>query len=308
MILVENGYGGLCNRLFSLANQLAFSREAGERLHSIPAWDLQESFPGLSPTGAAVPPSQRWFWKNSCRLIRKSWKGIHFYGGEQDRLDLEAESGMGRSRGGCRPILLDGFYTVADEAFQQQADWLRKIFAPPAPVLQEVRSLVLAARQAGALLVGVHCRAGDYREFQDGLYFYDLHELRVQMEALQELLRDVPLLFMVCSNEEIDSEVFRGMDLVEAPGSVLGDLYGLAACDVLIGPSSTFTQWTSFYGKVPRYVVNWKAEQHFGVPEQPMASDRFIRLRAGFGTQAVDDPVLIDRPWADQQLRDRKRA
>ena len=36
-------------------------------------------------------------------------------------------------------------------------------------------------------------------------------------------------------------------------GVAVEDLYALAGCDLLIGPPSTFTQWASFYGKVPLY-------------------------------------------------------
>ena len=66
-----------------------------------------------------------------------------------------------------------------------------------------------------------------------------------------------------------DTPVLRKPDWirVKAPGSAeyaetrrivraasrhfITDLYCMASCDGIIGPPSTFSQWASFYGKVP---------------------------------------------------------
>jgi hypothetical protein len=59
----------------------------------------------------------------------------------------------------------------------------------------------------------------------------------------------------VCSDEPVPGDAFAGLDVVSGPGSAIGDLYALAACDRIIGAPSTFTTWASFYGAVPRYTI-----------------------------------------------------
>jgi hypothetical protein len=39
--------------------------------------------------------------------------------------------------------------------------------------------------------------------------------------------------------------------VIPGPGHVVQDMYALARCDYLLGPPSTFTIWSSFYGRVP---------------------------------------------------------
>jgi hypothetical protein len=35
----------------------------------------------------------------------------------------------------------------------------------------------------------------------------------------------------------------------------MGDLHALARCDYIFGPQSTFTQWASFYGNKPLFLL-----------------------------------------------------
>jgi hypothetical protein len=43
--------------------------------------------------------------------------------------------------------------------------------------------------------------------------------------------------------------IFRG------PGSPVGDLYSLAACNAIMGPPSSFSMWASYYGQVPLHML-----------------------------------------------------
>ena len=48
-----------------------------------------------------------------------------------------------------------------------------------------------------------------------------------------------------------NSEPPPGLSVGFAPGVPVEDLYALAACDYVLGPVSSFTQWASFYGSKP---------------------------------------------------------
>jgi hypothetical protein len=59
----------------------------------------------------------------------------------------------------------------------------------------------------------------------------------------------------VCSDAALRLTDFPGLPVTLGSGVAIEDLYALAACDRLVGPPSTFTQWASFYGRVPLYYI-----------------------------------------------------
>ena len=73
------------------------------------------------------------------------------------------------------------------------------------------------------------------------------------------------------------------MDWTPGPGTEIGDLYSLAACDYIIGPPSTYTQWASFYGQVPRFVHNRKYEEKSGMVRMSPTHSNFTVHINGFG-------------------------
>ena len=74
------------------------------------------------------------------------------------------------------------------------------------------------------------------------------------MVQINELLEPTnkQVRFLICTNETFDPVIFKGLNILYQQGNdILVDLYGLSCCDYLMGPPSTFSQWASFYGKVP---------------------------------------------------------
>jgi hypothetical protein len=63
--------------------------------------------------------------------------------------------------------------------------------------------------------------------------------------------------FFICSNEVIDRNNFEKLLVLSEERHFMVDLYSLAACDVIIGPPSTFSQWAAFYGeKILRMILD----------------------------------------------------
>jgi hypothetical protein len=59
----------------------------------------------------------------------------------------------------------------------------------------------------------------------------------------------------MCSNQKQDPTVFSSLAHFDPDGHLVVDMYSLAACDYIVGPPSTFSQWASFYGSVPLCIV-----------------------------------------------------
>lgn len=260
----------LCNQLFPLANTLVLGLETRQSVmfpSFIPYADsFQGSASGVSPSFSLQrtmvgPPARQALRQNIWRLawliarLGKMCGLVRFRPWEIDRyLNLSAPGTKIAVKAGARQVLR-GFYCIHDEALTTYGDRVRAYFKLVPQIAAEVDARVTQARQGADILVGVHLRMGDYREFLGGALFYEATEYRQVMARAVGLFPERKVRFMICSNETQPPELFRGLDVCLGPGGSVTDLYALAACDHIIGAPSTYSAWASFHGKTPRFVL-----------------------------------------------------
>jgi hypothetical protein len=73
------------------------------------------------------------------------------------------------------------------------------------------------------------------------------------MKQLQESFAGEKVRFLIFSDEEQDTDVFKaaGSDYFFRSGHIIENLYSLAECDYIVSPPSTYGEWASFYGRTP---------------------------------------------------------
>lgn len=260
----------LCNQLFPLANILALGLETGQSVmfpSFIPyAGSFVGSASGWSPSFSLArkpsgPPASQTIRQNIWRLawlaarLGKMGGLVRFRPWGIDRyLNLSAPETAGLVKGGARQVLR-GFYCIHDEALTTYGDQVREYFKLVPALAEEVAANIAQARQGADVLIGVHLRMGDYRDFLGGALFYEATEYRQVMERVAALFPDRRVRFTICSNETQPPELFQGLEVSRGPGGAVTDLYALAGCDYVIGAPSTYSAWASFYGRTPRFVL-----------------------------------------------------
>lgn len=126
-----------------------------------------------------------------------------------------------------------------------------QINKPTPASCREFFGLLAAARANGKAIVGVHVRRGDYLQFEGGRYWFSDDIYADWIKAAREHYMvncNREIFVIVCSNDE--QQPACGQDLTSAsPWHV--DLRIFQACDLLIGPPSTFTAWASYSASVP---------------------------------------------------------
>lgn len=138
---------------------------------------------------------------------------------------------------------------------------IRKVFSPKKSITNKVDSFFVDLREEYELIVGVHIRRGDYKEWLNGRYYYELDEYYSFMEMFTTHIIDKKVCFFISSNENIDTTYFDKMDCYKLDnGTAIEDLYALSCCDNIMGPLSTYSRWASFFGEVP-YLILEKGEQ-----------------------------------------------
>lgn len=133
---------------------------------------------------------------------------------------------------------------------------IRKIFTPENAVLNEVNSFFKSIKKENQLLIGLHIRYGDYRQFENGKYFYSVAQYKRVLENIAAIFTGYQLLFFVACSEQINLPEFESLNYKIMPNtSAVKDLYCLSRVDFLVGPPSTFSAWASLYGDIPLYFI-----------------------------------------------------
>lgn len=128
---------------------------------------------------------------------------------------------------------------------------------PASHISRKVADIIAPLRQNYRQVVAVHIRQTDYRTFKGGKYYVSPERAR---EIMHEYLnvtnaKVAETCFVVTSDEMIDKEIFKGLNVVMARNDVVTDLYTLASCDALIGSDSTLGHFAAYYGNIPHIIM-----------------------------------------------------
>lgn len=152
-----------------------------------------------------------------------------------------------------RLTIIKGYYIYCSpELLVKHRQPVTAFFEPTGGTYAESQKTVKCLKQEFDLVIGVHIRHGDYKEYADGEHFYTFDEYLNWMTSLCENEKGRYLYFVVCSDADLSQCDFDGVSWGPGPGSFLEDMYVLAACDYIMGPFSTYNRWSAFYGKIPR--------------------------------------------------------
>jgi hypothetical protein len=232
------------------------------------AQDLFCRFPArrslLAPTPARRARVARWSLRLADSLARGRTKALqgryiqHIESGYESTLVTRAgvvslDSDAFRERVRAPGLIVFQGPLVRDNTnFRKHADTVRHYFRPRSDDAERVAQLTARTRDRVDVLIGLHIRHGDYRQFMHGRYFYAIEQYAAAVEHVRTLFGNKRTGVLVCSDSQQALDHFR-QPTFASNGSVIQDLYALAACDYIVGPPSTFSQWASFYGRVPRY-------------------------------------------------------
>lgn len=133
---------------------------------------------------------------------------------------------------------------------------LKSLFKPDEVITSDVKLIFESIRTKFDIICGVHIRKGDYKFWEGGRYFYSQEQYQKVMINVKMLFPNRLVAFFISSNEPIDSDSFKDCYCFNIPESTASkDLFGLSISDYIIGPPSSFSGWSSYYGNVPLYFI-----------------------------------------------------
>ena len=148
---------------------------------------------------------------------------------------------------------LKGFHFSAKDLVTKHREKICKILDFRSSLKSPIDSLLKKARSKYSLILGVHIRENDFKDFYDGKYFVSIEHFLKLIDQFKKLESEESVGVLICSdNTKILLEIKeRYPDYILPKGSVSQDMYALSQCDYILGPqATTMSAWAAFLGKV----------------------------------------------------------
>jgi hypothetical protein len=183
---------------------------------------------------------------------------VRYEGYQQDMkaFDLNDEKFIKKAR--SKLVLVQGWLFRDPENFKKHRQLLLDAWVPNKHYRENVEQYFNKYKNRNEILIGVHLRGGDYKNFEGGKWYYTAGQYYEKMKevASLEIFRNKKIAFVVCTNEkEISLPAADNFSVFNEERHFIEDMYLLTKCDYIIGPPSTFSMWASFYGSRPLYMI-----------------------------------------------------
>lgn len=262
MLVIQNSSGQLGNKLLITSHVIAYCLSSDEILINFILLDDAKYFSPhgffkkkiLLPRSKILQKSFNFFLEVVNKITMVCYKS-QFYDKQQvGWIHTEIRSIKRRTN----TILLlegEGFRGTVDVNLHYKS--LKNIFRLKKKYQKQVSQQLEKYQDADFLLIGIHIRRGDYRNWAGGVYFYKDYVYKEAIEQFNNLpsLKNKKKKFILFSDELIEKENFKNYKTIISSNTMIVDLYLLAECNYIIGPPSTFSGWASFFGNVPLYVL-----------------------------------------------------
>lgn len=264
MIINLSKPGRLGNQLFLYAHLLAFSRQTNQTLIN-PAFQYSTLFQGTASKSLVhTQPSFKFFASlNSLisRLPHQSYfQSISLKSGEQFNLDSPSAN---KKLSPSKISFTQGWLFRGPKCLKKHSTYIRNFFQLTPNLNQKLGTLLPV--QNSKQLIGIHARRGDYRNFQQGKYFYSWSAYQSIIYNLRKLFPRAQIVLV--SDEPIPNQISNTKYIHTPKSSPVIDMYALAHCNYILGPPSTFSMWASFIGQKPLFMLE--------TPKSPRSKKQF---------------------------------
>lgn len=284
MVIIDGKSGQLANRIFSFAFFIANAIEHNYTLYNPNFDEYSAYFPAVAQNDFLNYPIKTCLSENKSidKFLRQNLERLRYrlpkidknkrwietinisdYDKDERKYDLNSQEFLNKTN---KILFVQGWNFRDYQNFDKHADKLRTIFKPQQKYLDNVNQSIEKIRQDIDVLVGVHIRRGDYKDFFGGKYYFEWKEYASFLVQLKkEIENDIKnsnqkVRFLLCSNEKILTKPFEkeNLDICFSTNHFLEDMYSLAACDYILGVPSSYSMWASFYGKTPLRILDKK--------------------------------------------------
>lgn len=261
MIIIFDKPNQLCNRIWSQAPIIARSLASKERV-KVPFFGIYaplfENLYSIDHINFSSKKSKYYlrFLRTTYKILRAVPKVILnsfniYFLTNSEKIDWKKEKKL---------VFASSWdNTEISTVLMEKHKTLVKIYAPKNEYKKKVDDFFLNLKINYQIIIGVHIRRGDYRNYKAGIFYFENDTYLKYMHQLKQAdeFKGKKLVFYISSNESIEEKEFEPLKVVRIiSANPIEDIYALSLCDYIIGPPSTFSQWASFYGQKPLHFID----------------------------------------------------
>ncbi|MBQ9829431.1 MAG: alpha-1,2-fucosyltransferase [Akkermansia sp.] len=260
MILVHTSGGRTGNQVLFLSNLIASALEYGFPFINV-CFKSSEYFEHVNSGSMRNLYSSKCVWilwrffflKKLHPLLRLL--GIRFLNDTHCHPDKGLNQILDSQQNGWLTVMHVWPYADYASLYKHQ-DTVRQLLHPKTLYIENARRILSRLRTNDCIIIGVHVRRTDYKEWNNGKYFYSIEKYAALMRQLSRI-DNRRMVFVVCSDEDLSESSFESSEatIYISKNDYMTDLSLLAQCDYIIGPPSTFASYASFYGNTPRFTI-----------------------------------------------------
>jgi hypothetical protein len=273
-LLIYCDYGRLGNRLHTHANALAWCIENNYNLINLSFSEYAGLFKNSPKHNSGnLHQNENFIFKSlSSRLFRNFLRRLLLSSKWLERLEWiinqirpsnnEAllESDLSRQIKPNKINLIRHWDISSSNAIKFQHHKIRNYLSPNKKFVVSAEKIIADLRSKYDCIVGVHARRGDYATYLDGIHYHSWETYLNWAKETKQVLHlsgKKNVGFIICSDEEPECSIFENQTFhFTSSKEIMVDIHLLSLCDYNLGPPSSFGTWISWYGKVPRLVVN----------------------------------------------------
>lgn len=256
IIVTNDGYGQMCNKIFNQMNVLATGLEKNETIIYYD-FDKFKSFKYFEKNINALLTiaDKNRFAKYKLFLQKKVAKFKNHY--LLINSQFSSEKFLEKKIDFSKKIYVSGWPFINLKSLRKYKKEISTFFSPTEE-MQKYVNIKLESIKNDNILVGIHIRRGDYRNWRDGKYYFNDN---IYKSYICQFVKNFPnkrVSVFLFSNEKLNLENFydERYDLIIPNGSPEEDFHLLSNMNYIIGPPSTFSGVASYLKDVPRYVIN----------------------------------------------------
>lgn len=241
--------GRLCNNILQFAHVYAWGREHGKRVMSM-RFAYKYRYFKICHT------ARHNFFNYLIAKYGSRWGFLPVVHFDYPEADYSHEERVMLQR---HNVVVEGWYARWYDLFLKYKSEIIEMFAFDKQVMLYPQRF-LDSLQKSDILLGMHIRRGDYKDFYGGLYYFSDEQYISQIRQFLRIHSEKRVQVLVCGNErslnqQAYRQAFPNVSIEFPCGNPGEDLYLLSQCDYLIGPPSTFSLVASMYRNVPLYWI-----------------------------------------------------
>jgi hypothetical protein len=156
---------------------------------------------------------------------------------------------------------LKGFHFTAKDLVTKHREKICKILDFRSSLKSPIDAILQKARSKYSLILGVHIRENDFKDFYDGKYFVSANHYLKLIDQFKKLKSEKSVGVLICSDstEILDEIEEQYPDYILPKGSVAQDMYALSQCDYILGPqATTMSAWAAYFGNTKLSQVSFE--------------------------------------------------